>query len=1006
MKIRTKLIINFMMVLGLLTTIVLLSSIRAGYSNKIVDAEKNRSEYLMLADALQTTSDDLTKMARLYVTTGQIKYKNYFDEILEIRNGKVARPLDYDKTYWDKRINDEIDLSKTASPISMQELLKNSGLTSNELIELEKAEKLSNELAKIENQAFKLMEENSTQSHNQAKDLLYNVKYYQFKAAIRKPLQNFFVLISNRTTLEINTYRKAEQFYNTLSIGILALTFIFVSYFFIDFKKKILTPIANLTSVAEEVKQGNLQKRGLVINEDELGYLTESFNEMSDLLSKQILELDAQKKIMDKHAIISISNTNGDILYVNDKFTQASGYTKEDLIGKNHRILNSHYHDDSFFKEMWETISSGSLWSGEIRNITKTGDYYWVTATIAPIMGQNHKPNGYISILTDITRQKFIELQLRNAINLAEEATEAKSAFLANMSHEIRTPMNAIIGFSELALTIEDTPAKAHTFIKKVNSSAKHLLTIINDILDFSKIEAGKLDLDIRCFNLFDLITESVDILALQASSKGIDLSFNYPKNLSKCFRGDSSRIRQVIINLVGNAIKFTNEGSVQIEVKGEQDFIHVEIIDTGIGMTENQINKIFNSFSQADVSTQRNFGGTGLGTTISKQLVEMMGGKIWVESEFDVGSHFHFTLKLGDRSCENSCQVKSVILDKEHADDGKYNILLAEDNELNAELILINLQNNLGHQVHWTKDGRECLDAYKENAEKYNLILMDFQMPVMDGIKATKEIRTVEKTTDNHIPIIALTASATDEDKRICFEAGMDDFVMKPINIKELLKKIKAISSGNNGLEKDVEESVVESDSKLKSLSQHFDINKGLKSWMDESSYIKALIRFSNKYTQSTDELIKLIKESRTKEAIRYTHTIKGMSLGLNTLATIANDIENELKKDRLLQALALVPEYDLILKTIVSEIDNLKEEDLVTTHSHIDKMEMLQALLIVLEEDNPDPAEAILVKLKEYLDSNILTNLENTVSNFEFEEAKNIVQNILTTEEASVND
>lgn len=368
---------------------------------------------------------------------------------------------------------------------------------------------------------------------------------------------------------------------------------------------------------------------------------------IADLLT----EVGYQKQALDEHAIVSMTNQRGDITYVNDKFCEISGYSREELIGQNHRMLKSDEHSADFFKKLWRTIANGNVWSGEIKNFRKNGSIYWVNATILPIKGPSGKVERYIAIRTDITETRVIASILEDALKEAHQAAETKNRFIANISHEIRTPMNAIIGLTDACLASPDKNNQQQ-LMQKVNNSANNLLRIINDILDFSKMEAGHLDVEEIPFSLERVLEEYAYVHHSIAKAKRIHLLTGIESNVPNHFIGDPLRIGQILSNLVSNALKFTSAGEVIVYIKllnMKGDFAELEfsVHDTGVGMSEEQISKLFSPFTQADVSTTRKYGGTGLGLSICKSLVGLMGGQIHVESKQGEGSIFRFTLSL-----------------------------------------------------------------------------------------------------------------------------------------------------------------------------------------------------------------------------------------------------------------------------------------------------------------------------------------------------------------------
>ena len=668
---------------------------------------------------------------------------------------------------------------------------------------------------------------------------------------------------------------------------------------------------------------------------------------------------------------IIVANVDSVIIEVNSWVLNAVNKTRDDIVGK----PICEFHSSEITKRIEKHISDfQSGVSTETFEINRPLMGLEVVMRLQPIF-RNNKFNGIIlniidvtdlvkarEVAEDISRElASTNVQLENAIQsaniMAEKAfaaNQAKSEFLANMSHEIRTPLNGIIGMTELTLNtyLDD---EQNEYIEMVKSSANSLLRIIEDILDFSKIEAGEMDIELIGFNLRETVKSTVAQLSIQAHRKNLKMVLHIDPDVPEVLIGDPLRLNQILINLMGNAVKFTSVGEISVYIECEKLLdkkteLLFTVKDTGIGIPEDKLNMIFASFSQSDMSTTRKFGGTGLGLTISKQLAELMSGNIWVESVEGKGSSFHVQIPF--EYIKEKTVVSGLYHDEftEHAPDeeesnghlGKnqtqgLRILLAEDNEINQKVVR-RLLGKHGFVVDSVYDGKEAILKMKDN--EYSLILMDVQMPVMNGLTATKIIRRFELKSGRHIPIIAMTAYAMHGDRDICINAGMDDYLPKPIESSELIKVVSNYLKQAKGIvEKEVQDNAVSGNNDI-------DINKliNLKAALKNVDCDKVLLKevmdiFIKTAPEQIANMKKAIHDGDFETAGFKAHKLKGSagSAGVSAIADRAKSFviairEGEHDKDKLSEIADTLERNIDELKSLVTSPDwlnNLMSED-----------------------------------------------------------------------------
>ena len=510
-----------------------------------------------------------------------------------------------------------------------------------------------------------------------------------------------------------------------------------------------------------------------------------------EINKRRVAEQDLELANLVYHNIsdcILVTDADNRIVAINPAFTQTMGYTLEEIQGKNPKVFGLGRHDEVFFKAMWDALDSSGRWQGELWNRRKNGEECAVSVTIDTIFDEKGKVHRRVALCADITDRKRRDEVLELARQTADAASRAKSEFLANMSHEIRTPINVIIGLA-LLLGCEIKEALQIQQLAKIKESARHLLSIINDILDLSKIEAGKLTLEEKPTVIGNIMENVASMLADRAKEKNLQLIVVNETLLHKML-GDPTRIQQALLNYANNAIKFTEKGTVtmrtqKLEETDDSILLRFEVEDTGIGLDEEAQARLFNAFEQADNSTTRKYGGTGLGLTINKKIAQLMGGEVGVKSAQGEGSRFWFTARLKKDGLITQTADVVVTESAEKVLLRDYPgclILVVEDEPVNLEVTQMLLE-EVGLSVDFAENGLEAIEKVMHN--EFKLVLMDMQMPIMDGLEATRQLRKLPNGTN--IPIIAMTANAFTEDKQHCFDAGMDDFVSKPVLPEDL---------------------------------------------------------------------------------------------------------------------------------------------------------------------------------------------------------------------------
>ena len=639
------------------------------------------------------------------------------------------------------------------------------------------------------------------------------------------------------------------------------------------------------------------------------------------LLWDELVRLQQQEEELFKIALFANNTDNavvitdgmGRVEWVNEAFTHITGYSQEDMQGKTPgSILQGEKSDPLVVQAIRKHFREGLGFGAEIINYSKSGQEYWVQFEVQPIRDEDAKITNWMAIERDISAQKKSELALLEAKQAAEAANQAKSEFLATMSHEIRSPMNAVLGTLSL---LQDSPLnmEQEVWVKSAYTAADTLLNLIEDILDFSKIEADKLTLLNQDFDLKSLIDEVIQIFQIRVETKGLSLSLDIDHSVPLTLRGDPFRLRQILVNLVGNAIKFTDQGSVSISVYQQeqletQSLLRFNVKDSGIGIPDHAQATLFNKFVQVETGTLRRYGGTGLGLAISKRLAALMGGDIGFSSQIGKGSNFWFTIKLQTvadslpHSNTSHAPETNPSLFRQAECSGKpgrnqdrrnklAKILVVEDGEINR-LVVTAMLNKAGYQVDVALDGAKAVGAAQ--SEDYDLILMDVRMPEMDGYEAATAIRNFSGSRAR-VPILALTANALPEDRQACLAAGMNDFIAKPVRKEHLLASVANWLRKSGNITSNVAmTSTAETDSDVVVLDE--EVWKSLASQTDSQTMKEIMDIF---FVDTQDRVKKVVQAISVKDyqTIGFeAHSIKSTArtLGALRLANVCRNIED----------------------------------------------------------------------------------------------------------------
>jgi two-component system sensor histidine kinase/response regulator len=774
----------------LISLLTLFVGLRFFEQRELNHLEDVRYASFLSADKLRQSSDDLTRMARTYVDTGDPKFERFFWEILAIRKGEMNEPLHYERSYWDLVIGDpNFEPRAGGQRISLQRQMEKLGFTEKEFAKLKEAENNSNQLVQSEHRAFNAMrglvegaagqlDMKGAPDPELARRLLNDEKYHAAKADIMHAVNEFYELFDTRTLNSIAAARHRTDLY---SAGVFVMLALLVGWLVLS-SRVVWKKVQGLVQLEEETRNiGNVDyvSQFEIDSNDEIGHLSRAFT---------AAQTERDRYFNQSPNFLVISGFDGHPKRLNPAWAKVSGYTLEELLSR--PFLDFVYPGSrAEASAELDKLMTGVPVSFESQMSCKDGSVRWVLWNITSAQDLHE---FYFSG-QDITARKNIEMELHKAQKAAETANRAKSEFLANMSHEIRTPMNGVLGTVGLLLDTSLT-APQRELAGLARASGETLLTIINDILDFSKIEAGKLVIAPTPFDLLQAVEEIAAMIAMQPTrKKDVNVVVRYPPDVPRYVIGDVGRIRQILTNLTSNAIKFTDRGHVLINVETDSIsddgvMLRISVEDSGLGIAPGKLDSLFDKFTQADASTTRKHGGTGLGLAISKQLVELMGGTLAAKSRVGIGSTFWFTLHL-------PLQGNHPAEEKPHAELTRVRVLIVDDNSVNR-LVLQEQVRVWKMRIGSCASGTEALRALHEAhsaGDPYQIAILDYQMPEMDGEMLGQAIKADPMIHD--IPLIMLSSLGQEGDIRERLKKiGFAAYLVKPARQSELLETLLSV--------------------------------------------------------------------------------------------------------------------------------------------------------------------------------------------------------------------
>ncbi|WP_158567951.1 response regulator [Duganella sp. BJB476] len=795
---------NFMLLAG--SVAVLMSMTLFAYnvsdrSNAGLDAANQyRYQSFLLATELRQSSDDLTRLARTYVETGEPQFEQQYRAVIAIRDGKLPRPQHYERVYWDFVSAGSRPPDPDGAAASLEQLMRDAHFSAAEMAKLSEAKDKSDQLVRTELIAMNAAKGKFDDGHggfgvlrlpdpHLARDLLHNRAYHLQKADVLRPIDDFLALLDQRTAAAVAEAHQHAARINQLVYLLGAVTLAVLALMLLWVYRAIREPLAQAVEIARRIAAGDMGGQIAVGTGGETGQLLQALARMKEALLQHMaanrMQLD---RLVDMTQAIPVAVFQLRVLENNEVRFKFIGAPVRELIGVEADELMADA--TACWRHVAPEVAAGLRGTLDWQQLGQGGG---VIDTVVPVQwdGQQRwvrwqarahtapgKRGVWSGFFEDVSAARETEQALRQAMEAAEAASQVKSNFLANMSHEIRTPMNAILGMSHLALQSELSP-RQRDYVVKIQRAGQHLLGIINDILDYSKIEAGQMAVEHIDFSLDSVLDNVVGLVSEQAQKRGLQLFLDVAPGLPHELSGDPLRLGQILINFASNAVKFTHEGSVtlaveQLERDGERALLRFAVSDTGIGLSTEQHAQLFQSFSQADTSISRKYGGTGLGLAISRKLAALMGGEVGVDSVPGQGSTFWFTAWVGAR--RNPTQLRHVGLQG-------LTVLLVDD-EASARQLVGEQLRAMGLEVGYAAGGAEALQVLAQadaGGRPYQFALLDWQMPGLDGVQTAKAIQALPLALPPRLAI--LSAHARRELRQQAAMLGIEQVLSKPVN-------------------------------------------------------------------------------------------------------------------------------------------------------------------------------------------------------------------------------